>query len=137
VGNALWSSAVDAFVKTILMLVMGNVALAILGGIFRAMTPSTPPFLAYNSGAHADSNSSSMRTWWSAAHEHQFAIVYVILFAICARTRLIAVFPGATGQTAMTEAHFQKISVQFSENWFRLIVGNAFGAHLCNRSLLR
>lgn len=107
---------------------MGNVALGILGGIFSAMTPSAPPFLPNNFGAHANSNSSPMRTWWSAAHEHQFAIVYVILFAICARTQLIAVFPGATGQTAMTETRFQKISVRFSENWFRLIVGNAFGA---------
>jgi len=27
IGNVLWSSAIDAFVKTILILVMGNVAL--------------------------------------------------------------------------------------------------------------
>jgi hypothetical protein len=127
VGSALWSSAIDAFVKTILMLVMGNIALGILGGIFSAMIPSAPPFFATNSGAHSNSNSSPMSTWWSVAHEHQFAIVYMILFALCARTRLIGVFPGATGQTA-TETRFQKITVRFSEDWFRLIIGNAFGA---------
>jgi hypothetical protein len=128
VGEALWGSAIDALVKTILIVVMGNVALGILGGIFNAMTPSWPPFLNRTSGGHVDSNSSLMHSWWSAAHKHQFAIVYVILFALCMRTRLAAVFPGETGETAVTETRFQKIGVHFSENWFRLIVGNAFGA---------
>jgi len=86
VGDALWGSAIDALVKTFLIVVMGNVALGILGGIFGEMLPSAPPFLARTSGGHTDSNSSLMHTWWSAAHEHQFAIVYVILFAlVCAR----------------------------------------------------
>jgi hypothetical protein len=128
VGDALWGSAIDALVKTILIVVMGNVALGILGGIFSAMTPSWPPFLNRTSGDHADSNSSLMQSWWSAAHKHQFAIVYVILFALGVRTRLAAVFPGATGETAMTETRFQKIGVHFSENWFELIVGNSLGA---------
>ena len=128
VGDALWRSAIDALVKTILVVVMGNVALGILGGIFSVMTPSSPPFLAGTSGSHADSNFSLMHSWWSAAHEHQFAIVYVIFFGLGVRVRLAAVFAGGTGETATIETRFQKISVQFSESWFRLIVGNAFGA---------
>jgi hypothetical protein len=128
VGDAIWGSAIDALVKTILIVVMGNVALGILGGIFNAMTPSWPPFLNRTSGDHVDSNSSLMHSWWSAAHEHQFAIVYVIVFALGVRTRLIGVSPGATGESAVTETRFQRIGIHFSENWFRLIVGNAFGA---------
>jgi hypothetical protein len=128
VGDALWGSAIDALVKTFLIVVMGNVALGILGGIFGEMLPSAPPFLARTSRGHTDSNSSLMHTWWSAAHEHQFAIVYVILFALGLRTRLAAVFAGATGESAMTETRFQKVSQQLSKDWFRLIVGNAFGA---------
>jgi H+/Cl- antiporter ClcA len=116
VGDALWRSAIDALVKTFLIVVMGNVALGILGGIFSAMTPSSPPFLARTSGGHSDSNSSLMHSWWSAAHEHQFALVYVILFALGARSRLAAVFPGATREPSTTETRFQKISVHFSEN---------------------
>jgi len=42
VGNALWRSAVEAFGKAILVVVMGNVALGILGGIFSEMMPSSP-----------------------------------------------------------------------------------------------
>jgi hypothetical protein len=126
VGDALWRSAIDALVKTILILVMGHVALAILGGIFNAMTPSSPPFLARTSGS-TNSNSSLLRSWWSAALEHQFAIVYVIIFALCVRAQLV-VSPDAKGETAVAETRFQKISVRFSENWFGLIVGNAFGA---------
>ena len=124
IGQALWSSAIDALVKTFLVVVMGNVALGILGGIFSAMTPSSPPFIPKTSGSHTNPDASLMHTWWSAAHEHQFAIVYVILFALGVRTRL---FP-ATGEAATTETRFQKISDHFSQNWFRLIVGNAFGA---------
>jgi hypothetical protein len=123
-GNALWRIAMDTFVKTILIVVMGNVALGILGGIFSEMIPSSPPFLPKTSGGHTNPDASLMHTWWSAAHEHQFAIVYVILFALGARARL---FP-ATDETATTETRFQKISDHFSRNWFRLIVGNAFGA---------
>lgn len=124
IATALWGSAIDAFVKTILVVVMGNVALGMLGGIFSAMTPSSPPFLPKISGSHTDPDASLMHTWWSAAHEHQFAIVYVILFALGVRTRL---FPGSD-EAATTETRFQKISNQFSSNWFSLIVGNAFGA---------
>jgi len=128
VGDALWSSAIDALVKTTLIVVMGNVALGILGGIFSAMMPSAPTFLIGTSAGHADSNISLMHSWWSVAHKHQFAIVYVIVFALCARARIIAVSPGATGETSVAETRFQKISVHFSENWFGLVVGNAFGA---------
>jgi len=129
IGNVLWSSAVDAFVKTILVLVMGNIALGILGGIFSEMMPSAPPFLSSNPHPETGSNSVSiMHVWWSAAHEHQFVIVYVILFALTAGTRVLAVFPGAGGESSAAETRFQRISGNLSKNWFRLIVGNAFGA---------
>jgi hypothetical protein len=124
VANTVWRIAVDTFVKTILVVVMGNVALGILGGIFSEMIPSAPPFLPKTSGGHTNPDASLMHTWWSAAHEHQFALVYVILFALGVRTRL---FP-ATGETETTEMRFQRITDHFSKNWFRLIVGNAFGA---------
>lgn len=123
-ADALWGTATDAFVKTILVVVMGNVALGILGGIFSEMMPSSPPFLPKTSGGHTNPDASLMHTWWSAAHEHQFAIVYVILLALGARARL---FPAAA-ETATTETRFQKISNKFSGSWFSLIVGNAFGA---------
>lgn len=128
VSGALWGSAVDAFVKTILVLVMGNIALGILGGIFSEMTPSAPPFLSSDSHPAASSNSvSMMHTWWSAAHEHQFGIVYLILFALTAWTRIVAVSPVVVGGGS-TETRFQRIGGELSKNWFRLIVGNAFGA---------
>jgi hypothetical protein len=129
VVDALWSSAIDAFVKTILILVMANIALAILGGIFGAMTPSPPPFLAGISGSQTNSNSSGiLHKWWSSAHEHQFAIVFAILFAVYARMRLIPVFGGTTGEATVAPTRLQNISNQLSKDWFRLIIGNAFGA---------
>jgi hypothetical protein len=63
IGHALWRSAIDAFWKTILMLVMGNIALGLLGGVFSAMAPSLPPFLA-GSSAHTNPNSPSLMHSW-------------------------------------------------------------------------
>jgi hypothetical protein len=128
VVDALWSSAIDALVKTILILVMGNIALGILGGIFSSMTPSMPPFLAGSSVSQSHSTSSSMlQKWWSSAHEHQFAIIYAIMFAVYARVRLIAVFCNVS-EASVNRTRLQKISNQLSKDWFRLIIGNAFGA---------
>src|SRR5689334_9816374 len=132
VVDALWSSAIDAFVKTILILVMGNIALAILGGIFSSMTPSLPPFLRVSSGPQSHSSTSGiLQKWWSSAHEHQFAIICAILFAIYSRMRLIAVFGitgEASGEASTTPTRLQNISNRLSKDWFRLIIGNAFGA---------
>src|SRR5947209_7842585 len=128
VVDALRSSAIDAFVKTILILVMGNIAVGILGAIFSSMTPSLPPFLAGISVPQSNSSSSGMlHKWWSSAHEHQFAIVFTILFAVYARMRLMAVFC-ITGEASIIPTRLQKIRNRLSEDWFRLIIGNAFGA---------
>lgn len=127
--NALWSSAIDAFVKTILLLVMGNVALALLGGVFHAMAPSAPPFLAGHSGVQTDANSASIvHYWWSLVRNHQFLIVYAIMLLVMLRTRLIGVIPGLPVLIPLPETRLQKVGAQISKNWFRLIIGNAFGA---------
>jgi hypothetical protein len=129
IGGALWTSAIDAFVKTILMLVMGSIALGLLGGIFSAMAPSLPPFLAGHANSEAHFNSfSTLHQWWSAAQEHEFAIVYLIMFVLCARVRLAPILPSLAGDATISETRLQKIGLQLSKNWFRLIVTNAFNA---------
>jgi hypothetical protein len=125
--DAIWSSAVDAFVKTILILVMGNVALGILGGIFSAMAPSLPAFLTSES-RESVSSSSVLHNWWSSVHEHQFIIIYSILFVVFLRMRLARIFPQLAGSSTWGGIHLQKITVRLSKDWFHLIVGNAFGA---------
>ena len=108
---------------------MANIALAILGRIFGSMTPSPPPFLAGISRSQSNSNSSGiLHKWWSSAQGHQFAIVFAILFAVYARMRLIRVFCSTTSEAYITPTRLQKISNQLSKDWFRLIIGNAFGA---------
>lgn len=125
--DAIWSSAIDAFVKTILILVMGNVALGILGGIFSAMTPTLPGFLHSGSAENVNS-SSTLHEWWSSVHEHQFIIIYSILFVVFVRMRLARIYPQLAGSSSWGGIRLQKISVRLSKDWFHLIVGNAFGA---------
>lgn len=125
--DAILSSAIDAFVKAILILVMGNVALGILGGIFSEMAPTLPAFLM--SGSRESANSSSvLHNWWSSVHEHQFVIIYSILFVALLHIRLARIFPQLAGRFTWGGIHLKKISVRLSNDWFHLIVGNAFGA---------
>ncbi|HEY6228390.1 MAG TPA: hypothetical protein VI282_14820, partial [Verrucomicrobiae bacterium] len=127
--DAIWSSAIDAFVKAILILVMGNVALGIVGGIFSAMAPSLPEFLTVHSGSSETVNSSSaLHNWWSSVHEHQFIIVYSILFLALLHMRLARIYPRLAGRFMLGGIQLEKISVRLSKDWFHLIVGNAFGA---------
>jgi hypothetical protein len=129
VANILWASAVDAFVKAIILLVMGNIALGLIGAIFKEMAPSAPPFLAGHSNPQTDSNSSSvLHRSWASIREHEFLIIFAVFFVLCARTRLASAGFGIAGQTQITETRFQKLSGQVSKDWFRLFVGNAFGA---------
>jgi hypothetical protein len=126
--NVLWESAIDAFVKSIVLLVMGSIALELMDGIFGEMAPSRPSFLVGDSGPGATSNSSILHRWWASAHEHQFLIIFAILFVLCLRTRLVPAVSGGAGQPQLKPTRVQKLSSQLSKEWFRLFVGNAFGA---------
>ena len=125
--NVLWASAVDAFVKSIILLVMGSIALELMGGIFHQMAPSPPPFLAGNSNSQSPS-SPALHQWWASTREHQFFIIFTIFFILCARTRLAGVVLGIADQAEVPPTRFQKLSAQLSREWFHLFVGNAFGA---------
>ena len=46
VSDILWESAIEAFVQAILVVVMGSVALSIVGGLLQDMVPSIPPGFA-------------------------------------------------------------------------------------------
>jgi hypothetical protein len=108
---------------------MGSIALGLMGAILKEMTPSAPPFLAGHFSSQPNSHSSSVlhRSWASIRH-NEFLIVFAVFFVLCARAQLASEGVGIAGQTQLTETRFQKLSTQVSKDWFRLFVGNAFGA---------
>jgi len=43
--SVIWGSAIEAAWKTIVLLVLGNIAIGLVSDIFHDMTPSLPPVL--------------------------------------------------------------------------------------------
>ena len=73
VSDILWESAIEAFVQAILVLVMGSVALSIVGGLLQDMIPSIPPGFAGTLGVEAESSPNSHQ-WWSALRDRKSVV---------------------------------------------------------------
>jgi hypothetical protein len=121
----LWESAVKALPQAIGVIVLGNVAVGLVGGIWRQMAPTLPPGMDGSSLLTAQrSISSTIQS--SAIKEHQFLIVYAIFFAHAVRVRLFG--KSLAREDNATESTSYGATRQISREWFRVIVGNAFGA---------
>jgi len=121
----LWECAVSAFVKSILVLVFGNIVIGIAGGILGDMMPSAPP--GVHSKPLAESTSSiPWASWRGAMSRHQFHLVFAVVFITTLWTRLTR--PEGGGEESKNAPRLERMRRQLSENWFGLIVGNAFGA---------
>jgi len=123
VWKSAWTSLVSAFLATIL----GSIALEIVGGLCKEMSPSLPPGFSHQENAEAEPESSITHFHLSGfIQQHRFPIIYCVIFFTTAGVRLRDLFRGhvAPGR----KSRLGKIARRLSENWFGLIVGNAFGA---------
>ena len=118
----LWASAVESFVSALVVSVLGAIALGIVGGLCEEMAPSLPPFLAGKPASHV---AGLAHPWWKAAKEHAFVVLWVLFFVHTTWVRFTRPGAGAKGGKG---AWVRRALARFSENWFELIVGNAFGA---------
>jgi len=125
--TVVWGSAVEAFVLTILICVFGRVAMALVGGIWNEMTPSMPPAFAPKPLPEAET-----RAQWNprpAFEEHGFGILFGIILFVKVWNKLA----GRTtthGRMDSRPSRTQRMGKRLFEGWFKLIVGNAFGALL-------
>ncbi len=122
VTSAVLESAIEAFFKGILVLIFGSIAIGIAGSIWEEMIPSAPPGLPVSPEAEP--------TAWSAVRafsaEHQLLLVFIVLFIPTLWQRLRH---GENGAEALKPAsRLAKLGKKLSEQWFELLVGNAFGA---------
>jgi hypothetical protein len=119
IESVLWESVVEAAWKTFVLLVLGNVAVSLLSGIFHDMAPSLPPAFV---DAEAPTHSAGHH-WrpWTWLHRHSFFPVFAVLFVCIVWSRLRMASGPVTGRVS-------KIARALGENWFGVIVGNAFGA---------
>lgn len=125
--SILWESAVQAFVQAILVSVLGSVAMGLVGGIWGEMTPSLPPALAHRPLPEApETKVSTPSHVWPFFQQHRFGFIFFTLFGLQVWNRWRSLGASGEAATGTTQAHH--IASRLSEDWFHLLVGNAFGA---------
>lgn len=121
----LWRSAVESFIRAILVVVFGSIALSMASGIWDEMVPSRPP--GFGRQIEAENTPPGApppwETWFGA---HRFVIVFGLIFALTAWFRLVR--ERQQTEEPKAESHLNRLTHHVSENWFGLVVGNAFGA---------
>jgi hypothetical protein len=120
--DIIWDSAFEAAVQTFLVLLMGSIALGIVSGLFEDMIPSAPPGFG---SPEAKSHSSSQH-WGSSFSQHKVPIVFTVIFIVQISRRFWG--QPQQNQEPRRESRMERVYHELSENWFSLIVGNAFGA---------
>ena len=111
--------------QAILILIMGRIALDLVGGIFQDMIPSEPPILFGTAQAEADPARHSNH-WHLPAIRYQFPIVFSAVFLVLSSVRLLGRF--RPGWLPGKRSRWRRAGRRFSEDWFSLIVTNAFTA---------
>src|SRR5689334_18112338 len=121
--SILWKTAVEAAVKTFLTLVLGQVAISIIGGIWQDMTPSMPPGM----NLEVDKESASAWKTWEPSLRHKGPYFLFGMFFVLLLWHRLA--QGAqTKQQSKLAKKTRKVLKRFSKEWFVLIVSNAFVA---------
>ncbi len=128
--DVIFESAVEGCIRAFLVLLLGSIAIGMVGDIFKDMTPTAPPGFGGKPELEAPApgpqhhHAPTAHGNWSFVKHNQFALVASIFFVLGLRKRLIC--RGNTSNAPATRTH--KVLNRFSEDWFSLIVGNAFGA---------
>jgi hypothetical protein len=125
VFGILWESAVDALVKSILILALGSIAIDLTAGIWREMAPSLPPGFGVKPEAE-ETSSIGRSAWGDILDQHRFGIIFGLVFipTFCGRMAR----RNGKGVESKDASRLEKIGKRLSEEWFGLVVGNAFGA---------
>jgi hypothetical protein len=125
VGSIVIDSLIEAAWRAFILMILGNIAVSLVSGIFHDMTPSLPPGFG---GAEVEAHSGHARWHWSSQWLHRTAFfpIFGVLSAgiIWARLRPAPADP----KTSRGYRRWQRIQRVLREEWFGLFVWNAFGA---------
>lgn len=124
IASIVWECAVKALVTTLVISILGGVALGILGNIAREMTPSAPPFLRSAPHAEATSLDAALSQAWGWAKANRLVLIFAAVFA----GSLYGAWQRQRNPGALKETRFARAIARMSENWFEVLVLNAFGA---------
>jgi hypothetical protein len=123
VFEILRESAVKAFITALLVTILSQVALGIVSGILRDMTPSLPPLLTARPASHGHG---AWAPGWSSLKSHRLSILFGVFFVGIAGARLAEYSsePRIRKGAARLKWGFRHVS----RHWFGSIVGNTFYA---------
>jgi hypothetical protein len=110
----------DAFINAILVLVLGKIAISLVGGIWGDMVPSAPP--GFHHQFEAEDSATPVHNWFSLSRNQLFLLIFFLIFCLKLWLRLSSRAPGNR------KSALRKAAGHVYDNWFDLIVFNAFGA---------
>jgi hypothetical protein len=128
VWSILLDSTVEAAWRAFILIVLGNLAVSLVGGIFQDMTPSLPPGIA---GTEAPSHGRPQWHWSSDwLHREAFLPIFGLVFAgiVWVRLRRKPTDAGASPRARRVGKRLRKVQRVLRDEWFGLLVWNAFGA---------
>ena len=124
VGDILFESAGQALLLAFLVLLLGGLAVELVGGILRDMTPSMPvPVHRQLLEAESSPAGNAVGAW---LRQHRFALLFALFFAARSAARLLKYSSNETHRYAA--ALTSRILRVVSKDWFSLVVVNAFTA---------
>jgi hypothetical protein len=120
---SLWESLWPAFA----LILFGSIAAGILGGILGEMTPTLPPGLAGKPSAEAVPTPvwDAIRSQFS---KHEYVIVFAAVWVLRVGSRVVRYSANIKHRRAA--AWLLRASRTIGQNWFGLLVFNAFGAFI-------
>ena len=118
----LWDTALEAVALAFLVQIMGELVVGLVSGIWRDMMPSLPPVLAGEPAAETATQSVLL----AFIRSHQFAILFGLLFVGEGAGQLVHYSRNEDHRKAA--AWLRRGLRRVSEQWFSLVVVNAFNA---------
>jgi len=119
VPGMILESAARAAGNTFIFVLLGNVALSIVGSLVRPRIPTPPPGLTWSTFTLPG----SVSAW---VHNYRLWILWTIFFGFALWLR----FRQALGQQGEGDNRWTRAGQRLSENWFGIFVGNAIGASI-------
>ena len=115
-----WESACEAAILAFFVLIFGSIALGMVSGLWREMTPALPPLVIGDPNLEAEPSSKFDFTFF---REHRAALIFAAMFVGVTAGRLLK--HAGTPQQQQAAAWAQRAFSRLSEQWFKLIVINA------------
>ncbi len=126
IGSIVLESALEAAWRVFILIIFGDLAVSLVGGIFQDMTPSALPGFG---GAEAPAHAS----WhWSSQwlHRSAFYPIFVLMFAgtLWVRLRPVRARAEESDISRRSRRRLRRIQRVLRDEWFGLLVWNVFGA---------